>query len=125
MHLVRALDDALSGELARRWHDWRDRYLPPLQRLLEGLRGEATRKSHRTSLAIAAIVDPFLPAERRPETLARKALWVLASTPAVTVVLNGMRRSTYVDDAVSVLRWSPLPDAAAIYRALRDWRGAA
>jgi hypothetical protein len=50
---------------------------------------------------------------------------VLASTPAVTVVLNGMRRSTYVDDAVSVLRWSPLPDAAAIYRALRDWRGAA
>jgi uncharacterized protein YyaL (SSP411 family)/aryl-alcohol dehydrogenase-like predicted oxidoreductase len=125
MHLVRALDDALSGELARRWHDWRDRYLPPLQRLLEGLRGEAMRKSHRTSLAIAAIVDPFLPAERRPETLARKALWVLASTPAVTVVLNGMRRSTYVDDAVSVLRWSPLPDAAAIYRALRDWRGAA
>lgn len=124
-HLVHALDEGLSGDLARRWHDWRDRYLPALQKLFEGLRGEAMRTSRRTSLAIAAIVDPFLPAERRPETLARKALWVLSSTPAVTVVLNGMRRSTYVDDAVSVLRWSPLGDAAAIYRAMRDWRGTA
>jgi hypothetical protein len=50
---------------------------------------------------------------------------VLSSTPAVTVVLNGMRRSTYVDDAVSVLRRSPLGDAAAIYRAMRNWRGTA
>jgi uncharacterized protein YyaL (SSP411 family)/aryl-alcohol dehydrogenase-like predicted oxidoreductase len=120
--LVRALDEGLSGALADRWRAWRDRYVPDLQRLLEGLRNEALARSQVTSTAIAACVDPFLSVERRAGTLARKALWVLACTPGVTTVLNGMRRSSYVDDAVGVLRWSPLGAVADIYEAMKGWR---
>ncbi len=68
---------------------------------------------------MAEAVDPWLPAERRRESLSRKALWVLASTPGVSVVLTGMRRDAYVVDAVGILRWPPLPEPRRVYEAVR------
>jgi hypothetical protein len=64
-------------------------------------------------------VDPHLAADRRDETLSRKALWVLASTPGISSVLVGMRRAAYVDDALGILRWPPLVPARPAYEAVR------
>ena len=117
--VLRALSQHFTGELNERWQAWRDRYLPDLLVLLKELRREATIKSREKTDAITRILDPLLPEDKRQESLSRKALWVLISTPDVTCVLNGMRTPAYVDDSMEVLRWSPLPNARSVYEALR------
>ncbi len=117
---VRALDGGLSGPLAERWGAWRAGYLPALERLLGLLRATAAARSRAGRGRLREAIDPHLPVVRRHEVLARKALWVLASTPGVDIVLSGMRRAAYVDDAVAVLGWAPLAEVAPIYRAVRE-----
>ena len=73
-------------------------------------------------MAVSAAIDPLLPAERRAEGLSRKALWVLASTPGVSCVLNGMRTPAYVDDSLGILAWPPFPDVIPIYQAVQALR---
>ncbi|MFQ5960868.1 MAG: aldo/keto reductase [Candidatus Methylomirabilales bacterium] len=118
--LIIVLDQNLVGELGRVWQSWRDRYLDELGKLLGEFRRQGASKSQRHSTAVSAAIDPLLPAERRGESLSRKALWVLASTPGVSCVLNGMRTPAYVDDALGILPWPPLPDVIAIYQAIQD-----
>jgi aryl-alcohol dehydrogenase-like predicted oxidoreductase len=120
--VVGALDAGLTGDLARRWRAWRDRYLPELERMLDAFRAEAGRRSQRQSRAIAAAVDPWLPPERRGATLSRKALWTLASTPGVSTVLVGMRRPAYVEDATAVLAWPALAEPRPVYEAVQSLR---
>jgi hypothetical protein len=120
LHAVQALDRGLGGgALAETWQAWRNRYLPEIQRVLEELRRRAMRETRASLDAITAAVDPLLPPERRRESVSRKALWALASTPGVSCVLNGMRSLAYVEDALGVLAWPPLPEAARVYEAVR------
>jgi aryl-alcohol dehydrogenase-like predicted oxidoreductase len=56
-----------------------------------------------------------LPEARRTESLSRKALWVLASTPGVTAVLNGMRSPEYVGDSMGILQWDALSEVRSLY----------
>ena len=116
---VRSLDAGLDGDLGERWRQWRGHYLAALESALAAFRRVGAERSQAGSRAVAAGLDPRLPAERRHEPLSRKALWVLASTPGVSAVLLGMRRPAYVDDARDVLRWPPLEDVRAAYEAMR------
>jgi uncharacterized protein len=118
--VLRAIPRLLNGTSAEQWENWRDRYVPPLLTLLRGLRREATEKSRARTKKVVASVDPFLPESRRKESLSRKALWVLVSTPGVTCVLNGMRSGRYVDDSIAVLGWEPLKDPGAIYGSVKE-----
>jgi uncharacterized protein len=120
LQVVQALDQGLPGRAGETWQAWRSRYLPELQKLLGELRRQAALKSQEATAGIAATIDPLLPAERRHETLSRKALWVVASTPGVSSVLNGMRTPGYVDDALGILSWPRLKDPVAVYEALRE-----
>ena len=113
--VLRALSDAFTGTTAERWEAWRDRYVPELLALLKGLQWEAAERSRLRSEELHRTLNPLLPEEKRNATLSQKALWVLASTPGVTAVLVGMRSPAYVDDALEVLRWDPLPDPRVIY----------
>jgi aryl-alcohol dehydrogenase-like predicted oxidoreductase len=45
-------------------------------------------------------------------------LWVIASTPGVTCVLNGMRTGQYVEDSTAILGWNQLSDPEAVYKAI-------
>jgi hypothetical protein len=117
---LQALDRHLAGDLGELWHAWRARYVPEVQKALGELRRRAAEKSREVVAALQAAIDPLLPPERRGETLSRKALWVVASTPGVSSVLVGMRRREYVADAAAVMSWPPLPDPAAVYRAVRE-----
>jgi hypothetical protein len=118
--VLRALTQSLTGDLGERWHQWRERYLPELLALLRELRREATLKSREKTQAITRLLDPLLPEAKRKEPLSRKALWVLASTPGVTCVLNGMRMPAYVDDSMAILGWEPLPNVRALYEAVKQ-----
>jgi len=119
-YLLKALDQSLEGEPLALWHSWRPRYLGELQKLMAEFRRRGASKSRRQSDALSAAIDPLLPAERRPESLSRKAIWVLASTPGVGCVLNGMRTPSYVKDSLGILAWPPLPDVIPIYRAIQN-----
>ena len=113
--VLRALAQHFKDLDGERWERWRDRYLPELVTLLKELQREAAARSQAKVAAIARRIDPLLPEQRRKESLSRKALWVLTSTPGVTGVLNGMRSVGYVEDSLAVLHWPPLPDAHRFY----------
>jgi aryl-alcohol dehydrogenase-like predicted oxidoreductase len=113
--VLRALAEAFTGTVAEQWEAWRDRYVPELLALLRTLHREASEKSRLRSDELHQTVNPLLPEERRTATLSQKALWVLASTPGVTSVLNGMRTPAYVEDALQILRWPPLSDWRPVY----------
>jgi uncharacterized protein len=117
--VLRALTQHFKGDLADTWQRWRDRYLPELLRLLRELRREATIKSREKTAIIAKAIDPLLPEAHRTESLSRKALWVLVSTPGVTCVLNGMRTPAYVEDSLAVLGWTPLTEVRTVYETVK------
>jgi uncharacterized protein len=117
---LEALDRVLQGPHAERWQAWRARYVEALEALLDELGHRAALKSQAAAAAVSAALDPLLPESRRAETLSRKALWVLTSTPGVSSVLVGMRRPEYVDDALAVLAWEPLPEPARVYERMRE-----
>jgi aryl-alcohol dehydrogenase-like predicted oxidoreductase len=120
LQVVQVLDEGLTGRVGETWQAWRSRYLPELHKLLAELRRQAALKSQQATAGIATTLDQLLPPGRRGESLSRKALWVVASTPGVSCVLNGMRKPDYVDDALGILSWPPLPDPLAVYEAVRE-----
>jgi aryl-alcohol dehydrogenase-like predicted oxidoreductase len=113
--VMQALSRQLTGPAAEQWEAWRDRYVPQLLTLLGGLRREATERSREKTGLVSAALDPLLPEARRGESLSRKALWVLASTPGVTCVLNGMRSPAYADDSLAVMGWESLTGVRQIF----------
>jgi hypothetical protein len=116
--VMQALSRHLTGTAAEQWEAWRDRYVPQLLTLLGGLRREATERSRAKTASVSAILDPLLPEAKRRESLSRKAIWVLASTPGVTCVLNGMRSPAYADDSLAVMRWEPLMGVRQVFEGL-------
>ncbi len=120
VQVIEVLDQALTGPLAERWQAWRNRYLPAVEKLLGEIHHQAALKSRRRRAEIARVIDPLLPEERRGESLSRKALWILTSTPGVSCVLNGMRKPAYVDDTLGILPWPPLQEVMPLYQALQE-----
>jgi aryl-alcohol dehydrogenase-like predicted oxidoreductase len=118
--VMQAISRHLTGTAAEQWEAWRDRYLPQLLTLLRGLRREATERSHAKTASVSAILDPLLPESRHKESLSRKALWVLTSTPGVTCVLNGMRSPTYADDSLAIMGWEPLTEVRRVFQAMEQ-----
>ena len=117
--VMQALSRHLTGTAAEQWEAWRDRYVPQLLNLLRGLRREATERSHAKTASVSAALDLLLPDAKRKESLSRKALWVLVSTPGVTSVLNGMRSRNYVEDSLAILRWEPLSTVEPLFEVVR------
>jgi uncharacterized protein len=118
--VVQAVTRHAAGKIAELWEAWRERYVPELLTLLRGLRREATERSRTNTAAIAAALDPLLPESRRQESLSRKALWVLTSTPGVTCVLTGMRTPLYAEDALAVLGWERVHTVQPIYQRVKE-----
>jgi uncharacterized protein YyaL (SSP411 family)/aryl-alcohol dehydrogenase-like predicted oxidoreductase len=113
--VMRALSEAFTGTVAEQWEAWRDRYIPELLALLKTLQWEAADRSRLRGEELHRTLNPLLPEGKRTASLSQKALWILASTPGVTAVLNGMRSPAYVDDALQILAWDPLVDPKRIY----------
>jgi len=116
--VMQALSRHLTGAAAEQWEAWRDRYVPQLLTLLGELRREATERSRAKTASLAKALNPLLPEARRGESLSRKALWILASTPGVTCVLNGMRSPAYADDSLAVMGWEPVTRPKQIFESI-------
>ncbi len=118
--ISKILDHTLRGDDAARWLTWRDKYTAELGRLLAELRRQAAERATRETTNISVCIDPLLPEDRRVQSLSRKAIWVVASTPGVSVVLNGMRTPEYVRDSLGILEWPALEDSASVFGAVRS-----
>jgi hypothetical protein len=121
--VLQAIPRVVQGTVSEQWVAWRDRYIPQLLAFLGLLKREAAEKSRAKTQSVAAVIDPLIPESNRRESMSRKALWVLMSTPGVTSVLNGMRTVRYVKDSTALLGWKPLSDPAAVYGAMGNVSG--
>jgi len=117
---LRALGHTLAvtavPETRAAWDDWWGRAGTAIDRLILSAGDQVSARSRKGRAALHALIDPSLPPDRRSESLSRKAIWTVASTPGVSTVLVGMRREAYVSDALGVLSWPPHPDPIAVYR---------
>lgn len=113
--LVTGLSRYFIGELLVRWNDWKNSYIAVLDILFQDLLREGCLASQKRSNKIHHAIEPLLPPDKRKESLSRKALWALASTKGVTVVLNGMRTENYVEDSLPVMQWDLLKDTQIIF----------
>jgi uncharacterized protein len=95
-------------------------YQDALNALVEPLQARASRQDPQVGEQVRSAIQSQLPAALQGESLSRIALDFVASTPGVTSVLCGMRHPAYVDDAVGVMSLPPIPDVAAVARALRE-----
>ncbi|WP_447970763.1 aldo/keto reductase [Nitrospira sp. M1] len=116
--VFQVLTRQLTGEKEAIWDTWRRRYVPEFLSLLKVLRMESAEKSAKKIHELREIIDPLLPASQHDEPFSRKALWVLASTPGITSVLNGMRKTPYVEDSMTMMRWEPISNPRKIFEAL-------
>jgi hypothetical protein len=118
-YIVQQLDGHLKDDALEAWRQWRNRYLPEMEKLLRGMRAACSRESQKTSQKVSQKLDPALPPMLRTETLSRKSLAVLINTSGVTSVLNGMRRGEYVEDSLGAMRFAPFEVKQDLYRAFR------
>jgi hypothetical protein len=114
--LAHTLDTTAVPETRAAWDDWWARVAAAIDRLILSGGDQVAARSGQGRAALHALIDPALPADRRGETLSRKAIWTVASTPGVSSVLVGMRRVPYVGDALGVLSWPLHPDPVTVYR---------
>jgi uncharacterized protein YyaL (SSP411 family)/aryl-alcohol dehydrogenase-like predicted oxidoreductase len=118
--VLRALDGALSGELAERFRDFRGRYLRDLEGLFLAMRSRAADRSRARLRLIQNALEPHLDPTLRVEPLSRLALVALRSMPGVTSVLLGARQPRYVEDALRALSLPKLADPVAAFFATRQ-----
>jgi uncharacterized protein len=103
-----AIERSLPAQARGRWTAFRAEYLRALEQALQALRAQTTESARKRIAGVRERIDPLVPLARANEPIQRKALWVLRSTPGLSVALVGMRRKAYVDDALAVLGWSAL-----------------
>lgn len=84
------------------------------QALFQTLKHEMRIRDSERVKAISMEVKSRVPENWQEAPLQQIALNAIASTPGITCVLNGMRESTYVDDAINVMQRSDFIDAGAV-----------
>ena len=85
------------------WRDMQGEYVGAINRLLSLVSGRFNRTASMQMEPISKAFDQVLAGEERMLTLSQKALNFVTSSPGVSVVLNGMKRSEYVADAMGLL----------------------
>ena len=89
-------------------------YAEVVQRFFAALKNQGQLKDVKNTEALRGLLSSRLPAEWRDAPLQQVALNAVASTPGVTVVLCGLRDTSYVEDALAVFAKGDFADAAGI-----------
>ena len=117
---IQAVERAIAGAARNQWMEWRTAYIRRTELALGALRAQTAKAAGARVDGIVGVIDPLVPLAKQSESVSRKALWTLLSTPGVGVVLVGMRRPRYVRDALGPLPWDPIPRWREVYDTLRD-----
>jgi aryl-alcohol dehydrogenase-like predicted oxidoreductase len=119
-HVGRAIGmvERALGSSREGWQAWRTAYIQELEHTLAALRTQTLGRAAERARQISERIDPMIPLSRHKESLQRKALWALTSTPGLSSVLLGMRQPGYVKDAVAVMSWPRLDKWRAVLEAM-------
>jgi hypothetical protein len=117
--VLRALDGALTGELAERFRDFRGRYLKDLESVFLAMRSRAAERTSARLRAVQSAVEAHLDPALRGQPLSRQALVTLRSLPGLSCVLLGARTPRYVEDALAALGLPNTSDPAGVLGAVR------
>ena len=96
---IEACPDTRQAE----WRDMQGEYVGAINRLLSLVSGNFNRMASVQMEPISKALNQLLANQERKLTLSQKALNFVTSSPGVSVVLNGMKRSEYVTDAMGLL----------------------
>ncbi|MEP7048805.1 MAG: aldo/keto reductase [Pseudomonadota bacterium] len=118
--VLRALDGALSGELAETYRDFRGRYLRDLESLFLAMRARAAERTAARLRVIQSALSPHLDPVLQREPLSRQALATLRALPGLSCVLLGARTPAYVADALAALTLPKPTDPVGALAALRE-----
>jgi len=118
--VLKGLDNALSGELAERFRDFRGRYLRDLEGLFLAMRHLAAERSAGRLRSVRGALEAHLEPTLSAEPLVRQALVTLRAVPGLSSVLLGARSVPYVDDALAALALPKPKDPLAALAALRE-----
>lgn len=118
---VRYLFDQLERYFGQRperekWTTWRRAYAEQLDLFLDSITKHFFTKAQVRSDQIASALTPFIPDAQKQRPLSQKSLAVLANTPGVHCVLNGMRAPHYVEDSTAVLNWPAFKVEPELYQ---------
>jgi hypothetical protein len=91
------LNQNLQEEHAKIWQEIFPDYRQAIENVCQDFRLIAIERSHEETSVIRAVVDEYLPSK---PSLSQIALQTAIGTAGVTCVLNGMRQSFYVEDAI-------------------------
>lgn len=86
------------------WKNMQGQYVEAINRLLSLVSGHFNRMASLQAEPISKALNRVLGGEERKLTLSQKALNFVTSSPGVSVVLNGMKRSEYVADAMGLMK---------------------
>ncbi|MCA9618351.1 MAG: aldo/keto reductase, partial [Myxococcales bacterium] len=114
---LKLVETAIGTEARNRWTEWRGAYIRQTELTLSALRASTARREAARATRISDAIDPHLPLARQGATLAQKALLTLVSTPGIHVTLLGMRRPSYVREALEVLRWPRFEGVSKVFEA--------
>jgi aryl-alcohol dehydrogenase-like predicted oxidoreductase len=117
--VVNFLNSSLGGEVKEIWNQWRPRYIPELEKLLQSMRNESAKRSQKISDTVSKRIENFLPASARKNTLSQKSISILINTAGVTSVLNGMRQTRYVSDSMGAMKMEFFNVENRLYESLK------
>ncbi len=104
-----AVAKALGGDGVRKQFEaWFARYAKIVESAVDAVLDGLKSLEHDRTSKLRSRVLPLLPAAWKERPLSQVALAVAAGAPAVSCVLNGMRREAYVSDSMGLLELEPL-----------------
>lgn len=101
------------------WSAWSQKYAETLLAFLDTISKRYENQAQERSERIARRLDELDPALESCDTLSQRALRVLTSTEGIDCVLLGMRRTPYVEDALTVLKQPRLNTSYKILKAFK------
>lgn len=103
------------------WTSLKKRYAAAIQAMAHASVSQLNKRDAETRAPLGAALTEALGSASDGLTLSELALNAVASTPGVSVVLNGMKRSGYVAEAQKLLRQPDFAEPLAAFRAAAEW----
>ena len=87
------------------WSRWRNSYRMELLQLCAIIKSAIISSQQERCDEVSAKIGKHIPSTISSEPLSRKALAIVMNLDGVTSVLNGMRKPSYVEDSMEVLKY--------------------
>ena len=103
-HWIKNTTQKLSDAQQKKLIAQVDQYAKDVEKILSFITLKFNQADFQQTQPIEDRLDPHLSEHEKKLTMSQKALNFVSSSPSVSVVLNGMRRPEYVDDAMGIMK---------------------